>query len=291
MRIAVLGAGALGSTTNVEHHEAITANGLVLKGPDGERRVSVRAGPPKTIQSPVDLVLLMTKAFQSADAITSIASRIDQDTHFLSLQNGLGNAQAIAQLVPQERIWVGNSMMPADKLAPGIIEGKGRGSSYFGSAAKQSDTVMAQRIESVFQQANIDLQHDINIHKRIWEKVAFNTGMNALSALSHGTPGTINASPGAKALAQQVADEVAMVAQKCNVEIDLEQVYSMITLSCTQHGDHIPSMLRDIQTGRRTEVDALNGAVVSIAKQHGVAAPLNSTLATLVRLAELAHQK
>jgi len=133
MRIAVLGAGAMGSwfgghlalgdnvvqllTTNVAHHEAITKNGLVLKGPSAgssfgqsfkqlkEQRVKVAASLPKNIQGPVDLVLLMTKTFQITDAIATIESAIDDDTHILSLQNGLGNAEAIAQFVPIERVF------------------------------------------------------------------------------------------------------------------------------------------------------------------------------------------
>jgi len=135
------------------------------------------------------------------------------------------------------------------------------------------------------------LQHDVNIHKRIWEKVAFNAGMNALCALSHGRPGCIEDSPGAKQMARDTADEVARVAQSQQIEFDISSVYDLIELACTQHGDHIPSMLQDLYAKRRTEVDALNGAIVSIAEQAGIAAPLNQTLTTLVKLAELAHQR
>lgn len=307
MRIAVLGAGAMGSwfgghlalqgdavqllTTNTAHHEAIARSGLIMKkGATDEQRVSVAAGPPKTIQAPVDLILLMTKTFQTTQAMTSIEAAIDNGTHILSLQNGLGNAETLEQFVPLERIWVGVSMMPIDKIAPGVVEGKGHGTSYFGNAANHNDTDMAKRIESTFQNAHIELHHDANIQKRIWEKVAFNAGMNALSALSHGTPGAIGKSPGAKELAQDVAKEVATVANTLDIEISLDHVYNMITLSSTQHGDHIPSMLQDLQLGRRTEVDALNGAVAQIANQAAIEAPLNKTLTTLIKLAELSHR-
>jgi len=307
MRIAVLGAGAMGSwfgghlalqgndvqllTTNTAHHEAIAKSGLIMrKGPTDEQRISVTAGPPKSIQAPVDLILLMTKTFQTTQAIASVEAAIDDGTHVLSLQNGLGNAEALEQFVPLERIWVGVSMMPIDKIAPGIVEGKGHGASYFGNAAAQDDTDMAQGIESAFQSAHIELHHDANIQKRIWEKVAFNAGMNALSALSHGTPGAIGESPGAKELAQDVANEVSIVADALNIEISLDNVYNMITLSCTQHGGHVPSMLQDLQLGRRTEVDALNGAVAQFASQSAVEAPLNTTLTTLIKLAEHAQR-
>jgi len=150
---------------------------------------------------------------------------------------------------------------------------------------------MAKQIADVFQQSGIDLQHDGNIHKRVWEKVAFNAGMNALCALSHGRPGCIQDSPGAKQMARDIADEVAQIALSQKVEVDIATVYGLIELSCTQHGEHIPSMLQDLNAQRRTEVDALNGGVARIAEQAGLPAPLNQTLATLVRLAELAHQR
>ena len=314
MRIAVLGAGAMGSwfgghlalqenavqllTTNTAHHETISKNGLILKGPSvngqiNEQRVSVTAGPPNAIQAPVDLILLMTKAFQTTNALSSIEAAIDHDTHILSLQNGVGNAEAIGEFISPERVWVGVSMMPIDKVAPGIVEGKGHGISYFGNAANNDniDNIeMAKRIESTFQNANIELHHDANIQKRIWEKLAFNAGMNALSALSRGTPGAIGASKGAKQLAQDVAKEVANVANTLKIDVNLEHVNDMITLSCTKHGDHIPSMLQDLQLGRRTEVDALNGAVTQIASRASVAAPLNKTLTTLIKLAEFSNQ-
>jgi 2-dehydropantoate 2-reductase len=182
-------------------------------------------------------------------------------------------------------------MMPVDKLAPGSVACKGHGISYFGSASNESRLSMAKQIEDAFQQSGIQLQHEPNIDKRIWEKVGFNAGMNALCALSHGRPGCIEDSPGAKQLAKDTADEVAKIALAKQIDFDIGSVYDLIELSCTQHKDHIPSMLQDLYSQRRTEVDALNGAIASIGEQHGISAPLNQTLATLVRLAELSHQR
>ena len=307
MRIAILGAGAMGSwfggllalhghevqllTTNKAHRDAIAANKLVLHTPTEEHKVSVQALAPANMERGVEVVLVFTKAFQTREAMASIADRIDANTQVLSLQNGLGNAENIATHLPIDRIWIGMSMMPVDKLAPGVVACKGQGSSYFGNASKHNDSIIAKQIADAFLQSGIELQHDANIHKRIWEKVAFNAGMNALCALSHGRPGCIEDSPGAKQMARDTADEVARVAQSQKIDFDINRVYDLIELSCTQHGDHIPSMLQDLYAKRRTEVDALNGAIASIAEQAGIAAPLNQTLTTLVQLAELSHQR
>lgn len=306
MRIAVLGAGAMGSwfggklsqhgcdvqllTTNAAHREAINHDGLTMHENNKEDHVSVTALHPSKVSFPVDLFLLFTKAFQSQDAMASIAHAIDENTHVLSLQNGLGNAEAIAELVSIDKVWIGVSMMPIDKIKPGVVAGKGTGVSFFGNAAGCDDQPEANKIAKAFAPTGIALEHVNNVHERIWEKVAFNAGMNALSALSLGRPATIGQSPGARALAENVAKEVCAVAKSQKIDIDIQNVLSMIDLSCTQHGDHIPSMLQDLLAKRKTEVDALNGAVVRAANKAGVPVPLNETLATLIRLAELSHQ-
>jgi len=278
-------------TTNQAHRDAIAANDLILQTPNDEHRVSLQALAPSNMQPGVELILVFTKAFQTEDAMASITGRIESDTHVLSLQNGLGNAENIATCLPMDRIWIGVSMMPVDKIAPGIVACKGEGNSFFGSASGDGSSAMANKITNAFQQSGIQLQHEPNIHKRIWEKVAFNAGMNAICALSHGRPGCVEDSSGAKQLAKDIADEVAQVAVAQQVEFDISSVYDLIELSCTQHGEHIPSMLQDLYSQRLTEIDALNGAVTRIAEQSGISAPLNQTLTTLVRLAELSHQR
>jgi len=90
-------------------------------------------------------------------------------------------------------------------------------------------------------------------------------------------------------LAKAVAVEVASVANAHGIDVQIESVYRMIALACEEHGDHIPSMSQDLISKRRTEVDSLNGAVVVMAEKCGIPAPVNSMLATLVRLAEVSQ--
>lgn len=89
-------------------------------------------------------------------------------------------------------------------------------------------------------------------------------------------------------MVKEIAAEVAEVARARGVGIDLDAVRASIDFACREHRDHQASMLQDLLAGRRTEVDALNGAVVARADAAGVPVPLNRSLATLVRLAELA---
>lgn len=304
MRVAILGAGAMGSwfggrlaetgtdtqllTTNEAHRDAIVKNGLTLQTGEGQSTVKVPALLPADVQGPLDLIILLTKSFQSKAALTAVAHHISDVTHVLTLQNGLGNSDRVAEFVPTERILVGVSMMPVDKIAPGVVKKMGDGPTSFNSTVA-GDLPIQKKITDAFIDTDINLFHDAGIHQKIWEKVAFNAGMNALCALAHGTPGNIGATEGAMALVKEVALEVAEVGAGHGVVLDMVNVYSNIELACSKHKNHKPSMLQDLLAGKRTEVDALNGAVVEQAKRVGIEAPMNSMLKTMILLAENSH--
>ena len=204
------------------------------------------------------------------------------------MQNGLGNEEIIARHVGAENTWIGMSMVPADRVASGIVESRGAGTSWFGNP-EISRPVIAERIETLFTDSGLDVRHDPNIKNRVWQKVAFNSGMNAVCALTHCTPALVGASKMAKTLVRDVAQEVATVAKAMGVTVELDAVFATIDFACQHHGGHMPSMLQDLLSGKRTEVDALNGAIVKYGNEHSIATPLNAQLAGLVRMAEQGH--
>ena len=301
MKIAILGAGALGSwfggklalsgqdvsllTTNQAHREAVNRKGLILRSADSEQTVQVPAIDPAVFSEAVDVVMLFTKTFQSEAALTSIANSIGQNTHILTLQNGLGNAETISDFLPPGRILLGVTMMPVDKIEPGVVQLTGQGQSYFNGYSEQNSAI-CQDLDEIFAVSNLHVTLDSDIHQRIWSKVAFNAGMNAICALARSTPGTVGDSPGAQSLAGEVAREVVAVAKAEGIEVDLASVLATIDYACKNHRDHKPSMHQDLLRGQRTEVDAINGAVVAKGVRHGVETPLNKVLQTLIHLAE-----
>ncbi|MBX2882762.1 MAG: 2-dehydropantoate 2-reductase [Granulosicoccus sp.] len=306
MRIAILGAGAVGSwvgghlalhgndvhllTTNSAHINAIRKNGLQLRKADKSRRIEVPTSNPSEFKDTVDLVIVLTKTFQLESALESIEGILQGNTAVLTLQNGLGNGEIVARYAGAANTWVGLTMLPVDRIEPGVVEGKGEGGTWFGPFHGNSGA-LAEDIENAFKPADIDVTYDPNVLVRIWQKVAFNAGMNAVCALTHSTPGGINNSEFALEFVKSVAAEVAAVAEAEHVAIDLEAVYNTIDYACNNHGSHLPSMLQDLMNGRRTEVDALNGAIVSRAGCAGIEAPLNKLLTGMLKLAEQGHRR
>jgi len=305
MRVAILGAGAMGSwfggqlasqghdvqllTTNRRHIDAVNTNGLLMQVP-GEfsdtELVRLAASEPADYDGNAELIIVLTKSYQTAIAMQSISAKLTQDTAVLTLQNGLGNADAIRAVVKPENIWVGMSMMPVDRIAPGVIASRGTGQTVFGHL-DGSHHAFGDVVVQAFEGTGMVVKHDPDVKLRIWEKIAFNAGMNALCALTYGTPGTIGQLPDARSLVRAVAAEAVEVATAEGVSVSLDAIFATIDYACEHHGSHKASMLADLQSGKRTEVDALNGAIVDLGQRLGVPTPLNTTLATLVRLAEL----
>ena len=304
MKIAILGAGAMGSwfgghlaingqnvqllTTNRDHIDAVQRDGLELRSGPSSTIVQLPICMPFELKTPVDFVIALTKTFQLQSALESIQSSLHADTAVLSLQNGLGNEEIIATSVGEENTWVGMTMLPVDRIAPGIVECKGMGTSWFGHASMNRQ-YKAATLETLFVDAGLDVRFDRQVKNRIWQKVAFNAGMNAVCALAHATPGMLNTIAEAKQIVKDTAKEVVEVAAAMSITVDIEAVYQTVDYACENHGQHLPSMLQDLLAGKPTEIDALNGSIVRMARELGISVPINTLLETLVKTAELGH--
>lgn len=304
MKVAVLGAGALGSLIGARlalsghevqllvrsqaHREAITNNGLTLTIRGDTQSVPVRACTPVEAATPIDLIILLTKTYQSDVALSDAAHLLNDRTAVLSLQNGLGNAQRIAAHIPLAQVYVGISMMPAVLTGPGMVSTQGAGHSRF-YAADGRDRPFAHEINAAFQHAQMDCEVDPQIETAIWEKAAFNAASNALLAITSTTPGALLECPEAMSLAQSIATEALTIARAAGVQVEPSRVADLLALSSQKHPKHRPSMAQDIAARRRTEVDAINGAFARHAESLGIAAPLNDAIWRIIRLAETGY--
>lgn len=300
MRIAVLGAGAMGSVygarlaragaevtlldVNDAHIAAINAGGLHVALDEGESIHHLPAMRPEAFRGPADLVLLFTKVFHTDDALASVKPLL-ADAHVLSLQNGVGNVDRIAAHVTRDRILVGMTMTPAEYLGPGRVASHGAATTDLYSASGQ-DLPILHKIAALMDRGGITARLEPDIDVAIWEKATFNCALNPICALSGGTPGSVGASKAGRGLAASVAAEAIAVAKASGVNASLDKVTAMMEHAFAHHLHHEPSMLQDRMAGRRTEIDALNGAVVRIGDRLGVPTPANRIVADLIRLTE-----
>jgi 2-dehydropantoate 2-reductase len=301
MKVLILGAGAMGCLygaalhragcevvfvdVNRPHIDAINANGLELETRAGTEHLAIPARLPEEIDGPADLVVVFTKTFHTDGALAGINAAIGPETWLLSLQNGLGNDKRLAAHADASRIMVGSSSLPSDLVGPGRVRSHGEGGSKL-YPAFGGDLAFAQKVADLLTEGGLPAALEPDIHGAIWSKAIFNATMNPLCALTRRTPGFLGAHEESRQLIHALVEEGVAVANASGVAIPAQPIHDLTHVSVTDHANHEASMLQDVKAGRRTEVDAINGAIVEAARAAGVAAPLTETLWRLVKLEE-----
>lgn len=297
LRIAILGAGALGSflaarlteaglavqalEVDPARIDAIRRGGLLVEDERGRRTIRLDIRRPQAADE-ADLLIVVTKAMHTAEALQDAASAIGGQTGVLTLQNGLGAAERIAAILGPDRLLFGVTETPADFTAPNTVRSTGAGATYLWRLADAGSAAL-EGIAAAMERAGLPAVVTSDTYIRVWEKAAFNAALNAPAAILDCAVGALNSAEG-WALIRDVVDEAAAVAHAAGVGIETARVLERIRRALDRQGDHAPSMLQDLRSGRSTEIDVLNGAIARLARAHGLPAPTNEVLARLVRL-------
>lgn len=301
MFVYILGAGAMGCVfgaklsaagwrihlidVDAKQISAIREHGLKLRTNEGEQRHRLPIGYAADAKETADLIIVFTKSLHTRDAIASMKHVIGDKTYVLTLQNGLGNTEKIAAFVAEDRILEGVTTVPAELVSPGAVSSHGSGGVQFYSLTADAPPVV-EEIASALARAGIAAKADPAIKEAIWTKVIFNATMNATCALLDTTPGPLGDQEDGVALAAALIEEGAAIARASGCSIDAAGIHAMAKMSMTQHRGHIPSMLQDLRSGRLTEVDDINGAIVRQARAQAMSAPMHETLWRLMRVRE-----
>jgi len=297
---AILGAGALGTVIgaklslagfkvqliarNQEHIKNINRNGLVFIENGVRKVINILAGA-NTEALPAKHVIVLTKTHQTRDAVMSIKGVMGPTCYWVSLQNGLGNGKELTQCVAEIQIIDGVTMVPATLDAPGQVSSHGESNTWVGPLTSSCSQTAKSLVKS-FNQAKINTEYADDVRVPIWQKACFNVAMNALCGLVSGSPGLLKAFPDGEQLAHEIADEALKIALLEGVAIDPSKTHSMITMACSKHTFHRPSMLQDLQANRLTEIEALNGYIQDRSEHWKTPTPLNKIILRLIRLRE-----
>lgn len=309
MRIAIIGSGAMGSlyggllaeagheVTLVdiweEHVQALEEAGLRLSDGDDERTIDVSATTDRTSVAPPDLAILFVKSTHTGAALDDAAPFLTDDVAVLSLQNGLGNPETIAEHVPERNVIAGTTAHGATLEEPGRVFHAGTGPTTIGRYYADrlnpaDDQVDLNALAEAFTDAGLPTTVSGSIRDDIWEKVLVNVGINAPTALARVENGALATTAPGRRLVRSAVSEAATVARHEGRDVRTDIVDYVLT-TAERTGENASSMLQDVRAERRTEVDTIHGAVVDRAADHDVAVPINRTLAALVRLAEYGY--
>lgn len=281
---ANLGENGVGVTlvdTDSDRLAVIGAQGITIDDDRGRRVVRVGAATAADA-GPTDLVMLFTKGMHSREAIRSVAHLADGKAHAITLQNGLGNAEEIAQIFAPDHILIGATDLPADLSPPTLVSSHGTGQIWLGAYAGVQHEI-ADRVADLFRLAGLPATHDETVLVSIWEKVAFNAALNPVAALTRSTVAGLDC-PAGREIAFAVVGETVVAAAANGIIIDPVGIKAKIEHALAHQREHKASMLQDIEAGRRSEIETINGAIVRAAEAKGVETPITRTLANLVRM-------
>lgn len=265
-----------------EHVDAINAKGLHMTGVSGDRVVHVPATiDPETVGE-IDLMLLFVKSYDTAQAMRDSGPLIGGDTCVLTLQNGLGNLEAITEVVGAGRVLGGTTSHGSTLVGPGEIRHAGVGPTVIGTLDGGSRS-MAETAADMFNGASLQTRVSGDVRGDIWGKVLVNLGINALTALTGLRNGQLLEIPELRLLMRLAVEEGMMVAEADGVDLSIIDHVAHVYEVAEATGANRSSMLQDVDRGRRTEIDALNGAVVGLGEKLGVETPVNRALTSLVK--------
>jgi 2-dehydropantoate 2-reductase len=302
VKVAVIGAGGVGSVfggrlaatghdvwlvhRRPEMVEALQRGGLRLDAPDGtSEQVAVHATDRTETIGPVDLVLILTKSTDTRAAAEAARAVVRPHTVAVTLQNGLGNLETIAEVLGAERSLLGMTYVGAALLGPGHARLTAAGQSFLGEA----NGMRSERVEAlarIFSEAGLPTQATDRLWDMVWGKLVINAALNATCALTGAAGDTVLGSEAASRWVGLVGEETAAVAAALGLELPFADATARVHQHCRDIGASKPSMLQDMERGRPTEIDAINGAVVREGLRVGVPTPCNQALLLLVRARE-----
>jgi 2-dehydropantoate 2-reductase len=297
MRIAVVGCGAVGSlfAANLgtledievwaydpwrEHVDAINEHGLRLSGA-GEVVGRVRATADPAELPPCDLGIVATKSMQTASAAAATAHAFERGA-VCSVQNGAGNEELIAEHVRE--VIRGTTFPAGHVVEPGHVGWDTKGDTHIGPFEPSPAPMEKVRgLADACTRAGMPTHALADARGAQWRKLIFNAASNAIAALTGRTHGQV-AEPPTRDLAWAVMAEGRAVADAQGIVLDMspEELFDHAARKDVAY-DHKPSMLQDVEAGRETEIDFLNGAIVAFGERYAVDAPLNRALTALVK--------
>ena len=299
MKIGIMGTGGIGGyfggllarggfdihfVARGKHRQAILEDGLQIVSSQGSFQVMIHVTSEPHEIGPVDLLLFCVKSYDTESVARFAAPMIEQNTVVLTLQNGIDNAEKLAREYGEERIMAGTAFVEASIAAPGVIAHSGRAGRIVFGELTGKETSRAKAILDVLTRAGIEAELSDNVHQVLWSKFLFICGVHGVSTLSRASLGLVLSCPETRDLVVGVMQEIEILARARGISLPDRVVPEAIQLAESYNKSFKCSMLRDLEWRRPMEIEALNGMVVKLGRQHGVETPLNQALYACLKL-------
>jgi len=257
----------------------IAERGVIVERDGAQTTVPVACSAEAAHFHPAALAIIVVKAYDTDAAARHALPALDEASSVLTLQNGLGNHERIARVVPEARVLAGTTTTGATLLGEGHVREAGRGFAQIGSPSGAEHR--ARDAVALLTRGRIDCERSAAIEEALWAKAIVNAAINPLTALTGLRNGIVVETPELLELLRAVAGEAANVARHCGVFVR-DDIAGPVEAICRQTAQNRSSMLQDVSAGRRTEIDFINGEIARRAEERGLPAPLCRALTALV---------
>ena len=298
MRFIVIGAGGVGAYFGGElaraghdvtmfargaHLDALRRKGLTVRSPDGEFVVPVGATDAVADLPPADVALVAVKSYSLADVAPVVRAVAERGADVVPLLNGVTVAdELIAAGVPRERMLGGIARVSAARTEPGVVQRmSGFRSIVLGELAGGSSD-RAAAIARAIESAGLEARASDNMPVELWQKFVFITAVAAVCGLARASIGPVRDAPGGPRLIERAVNEVVAVARARGVGLPDDEGPRIAAFIGTLPPAMKPSFLLDVESGGRTELDTLSGAVSRLAADAGIATPVHDTALTVL---------
>jgi 2-dehydropantoate 2-reductase len=258
---------------------ALRAHGIELEEGGRRRTAVVRAVARPEECVGARLAIVLVKSWQTAAVARQLETCLARDGIALTLQNGLGNLECLQERLGKERAVLGVTTLGATLLAPGRVRAGGDGPIYLTAHSR------LEALANLLRRAGLAVETIEDVDGLAWGKLVVNAAINPVTALLRVPNGELlnAARAGAWEVASEAAVETAAVATARGVCLPFAGAAAQVAEVARRTAANRSSMLQDVERGRPTEIDAINGAVVSEGERLGIPTPVNRILWKLVR--------
>lgn len=300
MKIAVIGAGAMGSIYGghlSQHNEVylldtsqsivdkINRDGVILQENGDDVSYHPIAVTSAQEIGTVDLVILFVKSLFSRVALDSNKSMIGEQTYIMTLQNGGGHEDIISEFVAKERIIIGTTEDNGAVLAPGYVKHGGSGKTNIGMLVEDTNGCL-EKLKDTFDRCGFVTMIHENIQELIWNKLFTNVSLSVLTGILQVKMGYIAENPHVWSMTERLVCEAVAVARGLGLNFDETELLTYIKNVSINSPNGYTSIYADLRDGRRTEVDTISGFVVKASKKCGVPAPTHEFVVAMVHAME-----
>lgn len=300
MKIGILGAGALGRVYGAylsrdndvtmivrrnEQCELINREGIAIEEKGSKTVFPVRAVLNGKCDDKMDVIIIFVKGYDTESAIAMAKDMIDDKTIVATMQNGMGNYEVLERYINPKNIVVGTSAHGAYVLDDISACFAGKGLDHIGIMPK-GDIEKAKRVFLAIKNAGFNSELNGDIREFLWTKLFMNAASNCVTALLEAHNFILTENEFVRDIVKKIITEAVLVSNAYGMKFDIDEVLHSYFEKIGVVKDNKSSMYQDIEKGRKTEIDTINGAIIEYAHKLKIDVPVNEMMYTLIKAKE-----